>query len=148
MGNNWAGWRELEPDSWLNRVRSAALSLQPNQKPSVSKYRSRRTQVLCTFRGELWFHSAKEAARYQELRLLEIAGAIAELELQPPFDLLVPSGEVVTTFHADFRYLEVVTGKVITEDVKSEATTQDRAWSVRKRWAEACHGIKIVNPYE
>jgi len=100
------------------------------------------------------FASKKEAARYLELRLLEKAGLIADLECQPVFPLHVMeiwrSGApiVVTTvgrFTADFRYTDLgvyAVGEIVVEDVKSEVTkTTD--YKLRKAIAEHIHGIYV-----
>jgi hypothetical protein len=74
------------------------------------------------------FASKKEAQRYSELRLLEKAGAISELELQPRFPLTVFSADgrpaKIATYVADFRYYEHTNrGKsVIVEDTKGMPT--------------------------
>ena len=80
------------------------------------------------------FHSKKEAKRYAELRLLERAGEISDLELQPKF-LLQPKfkdaqGRSVRalTYTADFRYNEIETGLTVTEDVKGVKT---QAFSIK-----------------
>jgi len=49
------------------------------------------------------FASRREARRYQELKFLELAKEISELELQPKFDLVV-EGMKVCSYIADFRY--------------------------------------------
>jgi len=98
------------------------------------------------------FASKKEAARFLELRTWEKAGFIADLEVQPVFPLHVlelwRSGAplVITTvgkFTADFRYLQLKTGEIVVEDVKSQATKTE-AYRLRKKLAEAIHGITIV----
>ena len=67
------------------------------------------------------FHSMKEARRYQELKLLERAGEIQNLSLQPEFPLHAPDQEKpVGRYIADFEYLE--RGKTVTEDVKGYDT--------------------------
>lgn len=53
------------------------------------------------------FPSKKEAARYEELRLLQLAHKIHGLECHPKFDLLV-NGKMVGRYTADFQYLETV----------------------------------------
>jgi hypothetical protein len=49
-------------------------------KPSKSKYRAKRCEV-----DGVTFHSQKEARRYSELKMMEKAGKIEQLELQPKF---------------------------------------------------------------
>lgn len=80
----------------------------------MSKYKSVKTVV-----DGITFDSKREAARYQELKLLERGGLISKLELQPKFPLIV-GGKKVCTYIGDFRYLE--NGHDVVEDVKSEPT--------------------------
>ena len=65
------------------------------------------------------FDSKKEAARYSELRLLEIAKHITELETQPRIPLMV-NGQQIGYYVGDFKYRE--NGEWVIEDVKSKAT--------------------------
>lgn len=67
------------------------------------------------------FDSAKEAQRYRELKLLERAKKISNLELQPRFLLQESFRKNGKTYRkieyvADFKYIEK--GKTIVEDVK------------------------------
>ena len=98
----------------------------------MSKYRSIRTKV-----DGHTFHSKKEAARYQELKLLERAGRISHLRLQPRYPLFV--GEhLICTYVGDFSYWE--DGKQITEDVKGFVT---QLYKFKKALLLACEGIAI-----
>lgn len=89
-----------------------------------------------------WFASGDEATRYQELRILEQAGEIANLELQPRY-ILQPAftyrGERVQaiTYKPDFRYLRVSDGMIVIEDVKGHATRdyQMRRKMLLAQWA-------------
>jgi hypothetical protein len=78
------------------------------------KYNNVKTQI-----DGITFDSKKEAARYSELRLLEISNHISDLECQPKIPLMV-NGEQLGHYIGDFRYCEA--GEVIIEDVKSKAT--------------------------
>ena len=85
-----------------------------------SKYKNKKTQV-----DMYVFDSAKEAKRYKELKLLERAGEISNLELQPRFLLqesFRKNGRVYRKIEyiADFQYIE--NGKTIVEDVKGIQT--------------------------
>lgn len=51
------------------------------------------------------FASRREATRYCELKLLQRAGQIRNLELQPKFPLIV-NGKKVCTYIADFAFFE------------------------------------------
>jgi len=66
------------------------------------------------------FDSKKEAKRYHELKILQAAGDVWKLQLQPRFPLWV-NGTKVGTYIADFMY-ERSDGTVVVEDVKSPAT--------------------------
>ena len=73
------------------------------------------------------FDSKKEARRYGELKLLVKAGKIKDLKLQPKFELIPTirtEDETLrkVSYYADFRYVDVESGKIIVEDVKSVAT--------------------------
>jgi hypothetical protein len=90
------------------------------------------------------FHSKREAKRYCELRLLEKAGEIQNLELQPKFVLTVDTGpetcEMLGNYIADFAYHDKATGKIVVEDSKGFRTPLYR-W--KKKHVEAQYGIEI-----
>lgn len=111
-----------------------------------SKYHAVKTTV-----DGITFDSAKEARRYQELKLLEKAGKISHLELQPEYLLGVDDGVFPTAckvllgrYRADFRYRTVPWDyedpEVIVEDVKGMKTPLYR-W--KKKHVEAQYGIVI-----
>ena len=85
-----------------------------------SKYNAQRTEV-----DGIQFASRFEAEHYASLKLLEKAGAIKDLKLQPRF-LLQESfsykghTERKIEYVADFQYTQ--NGEVIVEDTKSPAT--------------------------
>ena len=71
------------------------------------------------------FDSKKEAKRYQELKMLERAGKIQDLELQPSFilqDRFTYEGKTIRaiTYVADFKYR--VGDDIIIEDAKGFKT--------------------------
>lgn len=108
------------------------------------KYGAVRTEV-----DGLKFHSKREAKRYQELRLLEKAGEVKELILQPRFPLLVPgrgNGGAYERVHlgdyvADFRYRLGPRGLLMIEDVKGFKTP---LYKWKKRHVEAQYGITVT----
>src|SRR3990167_5419723 len=61
------------------------------------------------------FASRLEANRYLQLSLMEKAGEIRKLELQPRFQLYV-NGVKIATYIADFQYVECKTGMTLVED--------------------------------
>lgn len=104
-----------------------------------SKYHSRK-QIID---GHV-FASKKESARYAELKLLERAGIISDLELQKRFEL-IPSqridGKVVERpcyYVCDFAYLEG--GKQVIEDAKGMKT---EVYKIKKKLMLYKYGIRV-----
>lgn len=86
----------------------------------MNKYRNKKVIV-----DDYIFDSIQESRRYKELKLLERAGTITDLELQPHFLLQEAFKKNGRTFRkieyiADFKYIE--NGKIIVEDVKGIQT--------------------------
>lgn len=86
----------------------------------MSKYNNKKVIV-----EDYIFDSIQESRRYKELKLLERAGKIQNLELQPHFLLQDSFRKNGKTFRkieyiADFKYIE--NGKTIVEDVKGIQT--------------------------
>jgi hypothetical protein len=106
-----------------------------DKKPS--KYHNQKTEY-----NGIQFDSRKEASRYQELMLMQRAGLIRSIELQPRYDLAV-NGHKLGFYRADFRYEVVATGQQVTEDVKSKAT-KTAVYCLKKKLVKALYGIEIV----
>lgn len=88
------------------------------------------------------FGSMKEAKRYQDLKLLQMAGEISQLDAQKcnlRFDLRV-NGLLVCRYEADFRYFDVKQGEWVTEDSKGFKTA---AYRIKRKLMKAVHGIEI-----
>lgn len=108
-----------------------------------SKYRAVKTTV-----DGVTFASKKEAQRYGELKLLEQAGEIIHLSMQPVFVLRSPGWrdyrctEDLGKYVADFQYEQNVNGvwSLVIEDVKGFRTPLYR-W--KKKHVEAQYGITI-----
>lgn len=97
------------------------------------------------------FDSKKEARRYQALLLMQRAGEISELELQPKFELVKGvkfSGDArakpAVRYFADFAYTDVLTGKRIVEDVKSPVTKEKPYYKMKRHMMLAIHGIEVL----
>lgn len=102
------------------------------EAPRVSKYRAVKTVV-----DGITFHSAAEARRYLQLKLLEKGGYIRQLELQPEFRFEI-DGKPVFKYIADFVYFE---GSIrVVEDVKGFKTP---VFKLKLRLIEAAFNIKI-----
>lgn len=99
-----------------------------------AKYNARRTEI-----DGIVFDSKSEANRYQQLKGLQSLGMIADLSLQPKYDLHV-NGIKIGFYKADFLYLDVETGKQIIEDVKGMKTPM---YNWKKRHMKAEYGIEI-----
>src|SRR6185437_9515057 len=102
------------------------------------------------------FASKAEARRYGELRRLERAGEISQLECQPKWKFSVngvpvlirsegyPNGRQAS-FKADFRYFDAKDGRMVVEDVKGGRATRTEAYALRKALLEAMHPtIRVV----
>ena len=104
-----------------------------------NKYGSRKVQV-----DGITFDSQKEAYRYNELKLLERAGKISNLELQPKFELIPTQrykGKTLRkmSYYADFKYLDEE-GNVIVEDTKGFKTD---VYQIKKKLLIQKYGEEI-----
>ena len=101
---------------------------------SNNKYYNKKTVV-----DGHTFDSRKEARRYRDLKIMERAGVISNLQLQVPFVLFKHSqyGRVVK-YIADFVYEE--NGKQVVEDVKGVRTP---VYKLKKRVMAELLGIVI-----
>ena len=102
----------------------------------ATKYHNRKTM-----HQGIRFDSRKEADRYQELLLLEQAGLIRSIELQPRYNLIV-NGHKLGFYRGDFRYEEVATGRSVLEDVKSPIT-KTAVYQLKKKLIKAIYDIEI-----
>ena len=103
------------------------------------------------------FDSKIEAARYSQLRILEKAGEIKQLELQPKFiiqqNCKIKLNDKVKTqlmikYIADFKYIE--NGKIIVEDVKSKYTSSDAQYKIKRKmlvYQQDQHGFDVFREY-
>ena len=95
------------------------------------------------------FDSKRELVRYQELKLAERAGAIADLELHPRIPITIGGVEVRypngrhLTYIADFRYLDRQSGETITEDVKMQSGHRTEVYKI-KRALVAAMGVSVL----
>lgn len=87
------------------------------------------------------FDSKLEAERYAQLKILERAGVIRGLELQPSFELL-PSfkknGKTwrKTVYKADFRYILCEDDIIIIEDVKGSTAVITDVFRLKQKLFE------------
>ena len=89
----------------------------------MSKYGSKKTEL-----DGIVFDSKREANRYAELKLMERAKLISNLELQVPFELIPAQKrnnrvvERACTYVADFVYYDKVKEETVVEDAKGMRT--------------------------
>lgn len=98
------------------------------------------------------FDSKLEAERYAQLKMMERAGVIRDLELQPEYEL-IPSfrknGKTWrrTVYKADFKYILCEDDKTIIEDVKGSASVITDVFRLKQKLFECKYPeltIKIV----
>lgn len=94
------------------------------------------------------FDSKKEARRYQELKSMERAGIISDVQCQVPFVLVdkvkfsrEDRAKPAIRYYADFVYMK--DGAQIVEDVKSVATRSLDVFRMKKHMMLAFHNIEI-----
>ena len=86
------------------------------------------------------FDSKLEARRYDELTLLQNAGQISDLEVQPRFALTV-NGHLIAQYFGDFSYLDQGNdGALVVEDCKGVKTA---VYRLKKKLVRALYGIQI-----
>jgi len=110
----------------------------------VPKYKNKKTVV-----DGLKFDSKLEARRYEELKLMERAGAITDLKVHPKFKLSCGDKPILVkskgypngrraTYTADFSYLRG--DELVVEDTKGMDTSESR---LRRAIVEAQYGIDV-----
>ena len=86
--------------------------------------------------GGITFASKAEASRYISLYLLQKAGKITRLELQPVFKMVV-NGVPICKYLADFAYFE--NGKRVIEDVKGGNATKTPVYRIKIKLLHALY---------
>ncbi len=108
------------------------------KRRSVNKYRNKKTVI-----DGITFDSKKERNRYLELKILQRAGKISGLELQPKFEIVPKVGKYRARFYiADFLYR--VNGNVIVEDVKSAITKKNPVYTLKRQLFLHRYGRKYI----
>ena len=121
-------------------------------RPKKSKYGAKKTVI-----DGKNFDSKKEAKRYEELRILEKAGAITDLKTQVKFVLIptqrepdqvgarggIKKGKVIErecSYIADFAYKNG-SGETVVEDTKG---FQTKEYIIKRKLMLYVHGIRII----
>ena len=100
----------------------------------MNKYKNIFTEI-----DGIKFHSKKEAARYVNLKILDKAGEIRELDMQVRYTINVGTMKVCT-YIADFTYIDKYGTKIV-EDVKGIRTA---IYKLKAKLMLAVYGIKIL----
>lgn len=113
------------------------MSLYKYHIPGIDeqKYHARRMEI-----DGHSFDSTAEGNRYLELKLLESAGEIRDLELQPSYPLVV-NGVKIGVYRADFRYVDCKEGTLVVEDVKGVKT---EVYRLKRKLLMALYNIDIL----
>lgn len=102
----------------------------------MNKYHNRKTEI-----DGILFDSAKEAKRHTELKLLERAGKIRDLERQKKFEICAKSKDKRALYYiADFVYWDNEKNQIVVEDVKGYRTD---VYKLKKRLVYEKYGIEI-----
>ena len=105
----------------------------------MSKYGNRKV-----IHDGIEFDSVKEAHRYCELKLMQRAGVISDLQLQVPFELIPTQridgklAEKAVNYVADFVYQQ--NGVQVVEDTKGVRTKE---YIIKRKLMLWVHGIRI-----
>ncbi|AKQ59719.1 PF06356 domain protein [Bordetella hinzii 5132] len=105
----------------------------------ATKYRNKKTTL-----DGVEFDSKREAARYSQLRMLERAGQIRDLSLQPKFTLIDSQrradgkAERPVIYIADFMYFEG--DACVVEDAKGMKTPD---YVIKRKLMLSRHGITV-----
>lgn len=138
VGNPLSNKQEKNFSTPSPRKAEASQKVEPAKK---NKYRNIKTE-----RFGVVFDSQKECARYAELRVLEHAGEIKDLERQVEYRMDIRDVHVCS-FFADFRYYEKGKGAgvwiLIVEDVKSPITRKNPTYRIKAKLLRGIYGIKV-----
>ena len=92
------------------------------------------------------FDSKKEAARYKELKLLQKAGLIKDLQRQVKFNLIPTQrgsdgkiAEYSCNYYADFVYIK--DGEMVVEDCKGFKTAE---YNIKRKLMRYLKGIEVL----
>ena len=127
-----------------------------NRYGTSNKYNNKKVEI-----DGIVFDSKKEAKRYQELLLLEKAGAIQNLQMQVKYVLIptqrepdtvgarggIRKGKVIEqecAYIADFVYQE--NGKTVVEDIKGYRSPSSAGYAkfvIKRKLMLYIHGIRI-----
>lgn len=133
--------RQIFATLYAAQEQKRLLALRGSEEKRGNKYHAKR----CEMDGYA-FDSHAEMQRYRDLKLMQAAGVIRQLEVHPSFDLMV-QGVRIGRYVADFAYQDRASRwarKV--EDVKSKPT-MTAVYRIKKKLMLALHGVEIVEVF-
>lgn len=125
------------------KIKTARIISTYDPKRNGNKYGNKKTEI-----DGILFDSKKEASRWIDLKFLLQAGEIRNLQRQVRFEILPadpPRYKRPLVYVADFVYEERAAGswRRVVEDVKSEATKENKVYKMKKRLLWQQEGIEI-----
>lgn len=129
-------WTEEEYEAYKAKQHGQKMD-QANKTTKLHKFGAKPTWV-----DGIWFPSKKEAARYSDLKLLWMSGAVLYFDCQVAFELneVNVDGDKPVIYYLDF----LVTwddGSITFEDVKGMRTKE---YKIKKRLFESMYPFKIT----
>ncbi len=146
-------WSEMELAEVLSRnpqVRISRGRPASNPKPQtgiVARSEPEKPVRARKYRNEpvvingVRFDSKKEHRRFCDLKMLELAGKIHDLQVHPQY-VFEHNGVRIGSFKPDFRY--IVDGQIVIEDVKSPSTRSETSYRLRKKMLKAFFDLDVV----
>lgn len=107
-------------------------------KAAPAKPRKYRNQPVVI--DGIRFASKREGAYYGALKDREKRGEVTGVELQTPFKLLGPKGELIATYKADFVFWDAQQARRRVIDVKGVETPE---FKLKKKMMRALLGIEV-----
>lgn len=112
-----------------------AAQYQQMRKPEKrAKYRNKKT-----VRDGITFDSKREADYYTDLKRLERADHVCEVQMQVPYKIVI-GGQLICTYKADFVFYDLVEKRTRVIDVKGFITPVFR---LKAKLMKAVNGIDV-----
>lgn len=110
-------------------------------KARANKYNAERVKI-----DGITFDSKLEAMRYQELKFLERANEIKQLDVHPTYPIVI-NDRKLGFIELDFEYYDIRAGFRVYEDVKGHDTALSR---FKRAVLEATHNltVRVVQKHE
>jgi len=105
------------------------------QIPKRNKYGAKKTTL-----DGITFDSKAEANYFAQLKQREKAGEVGGVELQRPFVVLGPKGELITTYKADFAFWDFKEDRFRVIDVKG---VQTPVFRLKRKLVKAFLGVDV-----